>query len=119
MYMYSSWKYDEIQEQLHVGAIGTCTMYSAYVNLEKITNVQSTVAKKTVRKWEFLKLEYSYSKYCNLIGQLQCTIFCSALVWPGQYFDSAHVLQGSGLHNVATCTCNLLILIMFSFSCVI
>ena len=89
------------------------------INLAKITNVQSTVVKKDGKKVGVSQIRYSYmySKYCNLIGQLQRTIFCSALIWPGHYFDSAHVLRGSGL-----ATCNLLImliLVMFSFSCVI
>ena len=47
----------------------------------------------------YMYLEYSYSKYCNLIGQLQGAIFCSALVQgtilivPGHHFDSACALR--------------------------
>ena len=43
-------------------------------------------------------LEYSYSKYCSLIGQLQGTIFCSALIQGTIFivparFDSARTVR--------------------------
>ena len=47
-------------------------------------------------------LEYSYSKYCNLIGQLQGTIFRSALIqgtilMVPMRFDSAHATEAAYL----------------------